>query len=1257
MSDVKWTNEQADAIKIRNSNTLVAAGAGSGKTAVLVERIIRKIIDDKVNIDNMLIVTFTNAAASEMKERIRKRLYEEVSTNKDLQKQILYLNRSSIMTIDAFCKKAVKDYFYKLDIDPNFKIADNTELEIMKLETLEELLEELYESTDENIIEVLDAYSGNKSDDDFISLILQIYRFIQSSPKPLEWLNEKCEMYNVKVDDFSNTIWGNNIIHYTRNLIEEIVEELKNTVDSLLGIAEANNYMLTLQDDILRLEALRKKNFTWDDYYNEFKNIEFSALKRAPKLDEETRDFVKQVRQKMKDQVIDYLRDSIYISSSKEILLDLKKAYKHAQVIKDIITLFDTRFKAKKSEKNILDFSDIEHLCLKLFEENPDVLTDYKNKYSEILIDEYQDSNLMQEYILNMISNGNVFMVGDVKQSIYKFRQARPELFLEKYNSYNKFSSTNYPNNSSTNNNDIKTNNNIQINPLKGVIADRPNNKILLFKNFRSNKNVVDEINFIFKNIMYKETGEIEYTEDEYLKYGSSCYDYKGEEAELHIIEKQIDDDDIDMDLTYDIEENPQIEAKVIAKRIEELVGNFEIYDKDLKQKRKATYKDIVILLRATKDYAQTIIDELSERNIPCYSDNKQGYFENMEVQIMLSLLKIIDNPYQDIPLLAILRSPIGNFTVNELTKIRLYNKKCSFYDAMLIASAQGDEKVKSFINKLNNWREKSRYFVIDELISYLYDETGFYYYVSLLPGGEARQNNLKALLKKATEYEKSSYKGLYNFLVFMDNVKENSGDFDAPSELSEADNVVRIMSIHKSKGLEFPIVILAGTTRKFNKLDFRNKIILHQDLGLGFDIIDMSKRLSYESVPKLALKLQSEKEMLAEEMRILYVALTRAKEKLIITALTSNIESKIKSWSSPLTKYSISTANSFADWICKVVLSTKNDWKVIEWKYNDVLRIDKNNVNKSDKNIKDNTTNENKSDKNNTAENNINEANNISNVINYSNLSDDLKVKSNADTNSNGESTINEDNITFINNRFNWVYPYLLSTKIPAKLSVSELKRLHNFEDYTDDIDLYSSEFNKLNNTSSNSEHDLKSFLQIQKIKDVEIPSFIEDKKESGESYGTLLHSLLEKIDFNDFDIDELLSSIDIEDNIKNKLKTDLEIFKNSDLFSEISNSEIVKREVPFNLSVPAKSIFTYDKQSIEDNIMVQGIIDLYYENEKGITIVDYKTDKINNEEEFKHRYSTQLKYYKLALERITNKKVINTYIFSFNLKKKILL
>ncbi len=879
---MEWTREQKQAIETKNCKLLVAAGAGSGKTAVLVERIINKVINDKIDIDKLLIVTFTNTAASEMRERISDALYDNLEKYPMLNKQILLLNKANIMTIDAFCKKVIKDNFFNIDLDPNFGIADSTENELMKYEALDEVMEELYEE-DTDIIE---KYSDSKSDEKFRQTILNIHNFIQSSPFPYEWLNEKCEMYNINENDFGKTIWGKELIKYARDEIAGSIEELENLADDLQSIDEAKNYLLTIQDDILVLKSLRLNNISWDEFYDDISKVSFTTLKRAPKLDEETAEEVKAIRKKIKNKIQEFLRDEIFISKSKEIFEDIKIIYSNLKKISEIVIRFDKKFKEKKQAKNLIDFSDMEHICLELLNNNDNIAQMYREQFEEILIDEYQDSNMIQEYILNKISKGNIFMVGDVKQSIYRFRQACPELFLEKYNSYSLIDEGN--------NSDCK--------------------KILLFKNFRSNKNIIDQCNFIFKNSMSKDVGEIDYTENEYLKFGAEYYPEKGESAELHIIDKGQDKEDFD----DDIEEKTILEARVVANRIEELVNNFKVYDKKTMQMRKAEYKDIAILLRATRNYADSFVTELSNRNIPVFADVNSGYFDNMEIQIIMSLLKIIDNPYQDIPLIAVLRSNIGNFDVNELTDIRLVNRNCSFFEAMQISAGQGNTKVLNFLDNLSSWREKSKYLKLEDLLYLLYKETGYYDYISLMPNGNIRKANLDLLLTRAEKYDNTSYRGLFNFVNFIDNIKETSGDMESSKSLGDNDNVVRIMSVHKSKGLEFPIVFLSGTTKKFNKRDESNSIIMHQNFGFGADVINLNNRIYYESIPKLAIKQKKHEEALSEEMRILYVALTRAREKLIITALEKNIDKRIDEWSKKQTPYVISKANCFADWIAR---------------------------------------------------------------------------------------------------------------------------------------------------------------------------------------------------------------------------------------------------------------------------------------------------------------------------------------------------
>ena len=609
------------------------------------------------------------------------------------------------------------------------------------------------------------------------------------------------------------------------------------------------------------------------------------------------------------------------------------------------------------------------------------------------------------------------------------------------------------------------------------------------------------------------------------------------------------------------------------------MFGNFEIYDKKTKTMRKAEYRDIVILLRATTNYADSFVAELSARNIPVFADVNSGYFDKMEVQIMMSLLKIIDNPYQDIPLLAVLRSKIGDFEANELTDIRLVDKNCSFFEAMQKNAGNGNEKVKRFLDDLSTWREKSKYLSLGELIWLLYNETGYYNYISLMPNGNIRTKNLDALLEKAEKYDSTSYRGLFNFITFMDNLKETNGDMSSSKSISESDNVVRIMSIHKSKGLEFPIVFLSGAARKFNKRDQRNQIIMHQDMGFGADVINLENRVTYESIPKIALRQKIKEECLSEEMRILYVALTRAREKLIVTVLDNGIQKKMDKWSKKQTPYLVSTASSFADWICGTVLSTTNEWKLLNWSYKDVLML---------KEEEDETTFKRF----------------ISNIENEFKITDEYKT---------------------IENKFSWKYPYSCSTKLPSKITVTELKRLGDelSENLMGDEELAVS------------------------------PVFIDERLEAGTNFGTLLHNVMQRLDFEKLNFDEVLNSV--EEKYRKSVRKYLKQFAKTDLYSEILKAKNIWREMPFNLSMKVGDLYEVDDESKNDDILIQGVIDLYYENEDGLVLVDYKTDHLDSKDEFIKKYKPQLDYYKKALASLTGKNVVKVLIYSFHLDNAI--
>ena len=729
MSKVKWTSEQQDAIYEKNSNILVAAAAGSGKTAVLVERIINKIINEKIDIDKLLVVTFTNAAASEMRERVLDAIYkklEEDSENENLQRQITLLNKASICTIDSFCLEVVRNNFYELDnVSPNFRIADTTEIELLKQEVLEDIFEKKYEEDNDEFIKLIHTYTSYRDDTPLKELVLKINNYIQSNPFPEKWLTDKIEMFNLKDrldEDFANTIWG-------KELLKEIDEELVDILSAFEIISkklrldkELEKYYQTIRNDIDMLENLKRSLNSWDKAYEVNQN-----LWPRQKVESELKDEAKKIRDDGKKKLSKIL-DKILIYNSRQANEDIYDMYSILSKLKNLIFEFNEEFSKRKRNKNIVDFNDIEHFALKILlkEENgkiqvSEVAKRYQEKYLEIAIDEYQDSNLVQEYILSSVSKGNnIFMVGDVKQSIYKFRQAMPELFLNKYHKYKS----------------------------KKDKQKEDDLKIQLFKNFRSRDNVLDFTNIVFQDIMSNDLGDIEYDEKEYLNLGADYPELKQNFAtEIDIIdlkeeEKQenIENDEIFEEKNEEEEErveNIELEARFVANRIKELIEEkFQVWDRKKNQYRNIEYKDIVILLRSTANIAPIYEQKILSLNMPVFSDSSQEYLGSIEIQTIMSLLKIIDNPMQDIPLVTVLRSFIGKFTDDELVQIRLSDKYDNFYvcmqKAMIDVNKELKEKICNFLSNLDKWRDEQEYFSLDELIWKIYIDTGFYNYVRI---------------------------------------------------------------------------------------------------------------------------------------------------------------------------------------------------------------------------------------------------------------------------------------------------------------------------------------------------------------------------------------------------------------------------------------------------------------------------------------------------------------------------------------------
>lgn len=1258
--ETKWTDEQLLAIETRGKNLLVAAAAGSGKTAVLVERIIKIITDDNnpVDIDKLLVVTFTNAAASEMRERIgdtiSKKL-EEMPDSKMLQRQLALLNKSNITTIHSFCLDIIKNNFHLIDLDPGFRIGDETECTLIKQDVLIELFEDKYDKEDEDFLNLIEAYCTNRDDERLKEIVLKLYNFSMSGPWPSVWLREKAQEFNINsLDELEKASWY-------KVLKESLYLDLnnaKNGLDEAIKICEEDSdlapYLLTLKPELNGIEnAINSLNLDLEQIYKAVKDIEFAYRIKTVKKgigDELDKKKVKSLRDDVKKK-INQIKGGVFSISLDETLNGIKNMYPIIKSLTELVIEFSDRYVKKKMERVILDFNDLEHLCLKILtcnDENGEVYASsvaqkFREKFEEVLIDEYQDSNNVQETIISMVSrkdldNPNVFMVGDVKQSIYRFRQAKPELFLEKYNSYSEED-------------------------------NKKNRKIMLYKNFRSREEVIKGVNFIFKSLMSKTVGELDYTDKEALNLGASYDEINKDNVyfqdnefidldkievsgalELHILDKSSDFEDGKNEINdEDDKENDNeedlsavaIEARIIAKRIKELINPsdgkcFMVFDKNLNRYRKITYKDIVILLRSTKNWADTIVEELSFGGIPVYADINTGYFQTIEIRTIMSLLHIIDNPMQDIYTIASMRSPIFAFTSEELADIRILNRDNYFYlNVKDIAEDVYDERINKslkdkcvyFIEKIGSWREKSLYMPIDEFLWYLYSDTSYYGYVGAMVNGIQRQANLRILFQRAKQYEQTSFKGLFNFINFINKLRKSSEDLGTAKILGENEDVVRIMSIHKSKGLEFPVVFLSGCGKQFNLRDINDSLLFHEELGIGADCIDIKKRIRYTTLQKYAIKKKFELETLSEEMRILYVALTRAKEKLIITGSSYNLQKDIDACYKAGVKgfnkvipSELLKQKSYLKWIMTALIKHKDG---------DILRQGKNEFVEISDDLSSWKINFHK--KSDFGVENVEDSIEKKNIsilsLNYSNFEVDEEIRK----------------------RLEFRYKYRDVCSVPSNISVSDIKKAEEeiFEPQAEN--LFSEEKNRKK------------------------PRFImEEKGLSKAEKGTAMHFVMQKLDLNKVN---LLN--EIKEQIKNMFEKGLitkdeeesiNIFKIQKFFKSNLGQRLLKaykenkqvfRELPFITEIPVKRIEKdlIDKIFNNEKLRLQGIIDCFFEEDDGIVLLDYKTDYVENgkEKEILDKYRVQIDLYTETLERVIGKKVKERYLYLFGIDKEV--
>ena len=1229
MMETKWTKEQELVINLRDRNILVSAAAGSGKTAVLVERIIQIISDDKrpVDIDKLLVVTFTKAAAAEMKSRVSnaiENMLMENPSNEHLQRQATLLHNAQITTIDSFCQNIIRNYFHVIDLDPSFRVADENELAIMKSDIMEELLEQRYADSKENknqtFLDFTESFSPGRTDSVIEKLVLRLFDVSMSYPWQEEWLDSCLNMYgSTSLAELEETVWMKELVKYISDTLNDYMKMAQSALEICNSSGGPANYCDAIQSDINQINVLMSYN-SYEGYYQGF--IKLNPARLSAKKDEnvikEKREAVKSIRNSYQKNGLQTLKKNFFYQPPEEMLADIMAMHPLVKELINLVKDFSVLFAEKKREEGVLDFADMEHFALNILvnknngKTSPsEVALELQEYYEEIMTDEYQDSNFVQELILTSLcrapeSKPYLFMVGDVKQSIYQFRLARPDLFMQKYNSY--------------------------------TVGMGPYQRIDLHMNFRSRKIVIDSANYIFEEIMKECLGGINYDDDAKLILGKKYEDTDlkiSEKTDVFLIEQKSEDDEVI--------EKRMLEAGAIGKSIREMVqGSNPLYINGKEGYRRTEYRDIVILLRSVSGWSEEFIETLTDMGIPAYSDTKTGYFSAIEVCTVLDFLRIIDNPRQDIPLVAVLRSVIVNLTDEELAYIAAVPRTLSYMDQVLlfikmygedksikdldkyitkmpISDEEGKklaQKLQNFCNMLSNYQDMSKYLSVYEILQCIYKETGYYDIMSAMPAGEKRAANLDILLQKSIEFTENGHRGIFGFTHYIERLNKSDIDFGEASISNENTNAVRIMSIHKSKGLQFPVVFVAGMGKQFNLQDARRSTIIDADYGIGADYINLDIRIKQPVLMKRFMANQIKKSTLSEEIRILYVALTRAEEKLIITGTAANIDKKIEKWKSKGKTHnmtSLLSAQTYFDWIMPVLLCDKNAdnlFDIIKIQQSDIVTEEKQELEK--------------------------------NIVNY-NLLKNWDIK----------KIYDKDMLSAIKEQLEYKYPYSSEQKLSVKVSVTEMKRMA---------------LKKANILADEKEDEHK----IDKADYYVAPkaSFIKDKgKIQGAQKGTLYHLVMEHLPYenlnDNFDFDKFILSMcdsgymtKAEAAVIDKKK--FKKFIGSNICKRMCKAQSegkLKREQPFIIGLPVAEVYESVSDDSTEIVLMQGIIDAFFEEDGQIVLVDYKTDfvKRGNSSELVQKYGKQLEYYTRALENITRKKVKEKIIYSFSLETEV--
>lgn len=1289
---VSWTTEQQQVIDLRNRNILVSAAAGSGKTAVLVERIV-KIITDKnhpVDIDHLLIVTFTNAAAAEMRERIGnaiEKALDEQPGNEHLLRQLTLIHNAQITTIDSFCLYVVRNHFHEIDLEPNFRIGDEGELKLLREDVLGRVLEQNYEEPSEAFSDFVEGYASGRTDAALNEMILQLYEFSRSYPWPEKWLDSFVGIYRIENrEELDRAEW---LAPLTENICF-VLKDCEQLLKQALAITQQDDgpdmYEKAVQSDLEKYESLSKLT-SFCELYGALSDIKYDRLasSRGFEGDPDKLELVKSLREQAKD-VVKKICKQYFFCSPEMMIEQLERTEPMLEEVVRLTKQFADEFAAAKRRKNLVDFHDVEHFALQILvdeetEKAKKTAEEFRDTFEEIMIDEYQDSNEVQETLLRSISReergeNNIFMVGDVKQSIYRFRLARPELFMKKYDSYS--------------------------------LEESTTQRIDLHKNFRSREEVLTCTNDIFYKIMVRSLGNVEYDAEAALYPGAS-YPVSADFTPEILLADSNDELLEDTELT----DKKTLEAKIVAEEIKHLMKTQPVTDKAAGTLRAARYSDIVILLRSLSGWADSLVEVLNENGIPAHTVSSTGYFSTVEVQTVLSMLRLLDNPRQDIPMAAVLRSPMAGLTDEELAVLRLEDGSVPFHEAVLelaeglyeedgqkeISDSEADSeadqkqgrnadgkkeddiettahrKLLKFYKKYRQLRQLVPDTPIHELIEIILRETGYGHYVAAMPAGNRRTANLNMLLEKAAAYEKTSYKGLFHFVRYIDELQKYDVDFGEADMVGENEDVVRIMSIHKSKGLEFPIVIVSGMGKNFNKQDTRSKMVLHPELGIGLDYMDGKLRIKSPTIAKKAIAKQIDLENLGEELRVLYVALTRAKEKLILTGTLKDAPEKLEFFRQQAALYAHSSdttaipyltresAAGYLDWILPAVLSYGDKYPVRIVEAAELV---------------------------------------LDEVENQLEQNEDLTERI-------GEIKAADPQLVGqLKQRFSQRYPYQVDVLRKNKYSVSELKHRAMREKFEAEQEETIPAFLEEPVTPT-----IPLFIQRQGSVEQEAQNKAQDAGQEAESKaeqkiksntanrgalrGTAVHRVMECYDFaSEKSVHEQMEAMEKEE----KITADMRALVKEQIVADFVSSETGRRmalaqcggalyrEKPFVMGFTEEEMERYGfgagaqmieneaqtenaQQEImsenvsqenhmheEDLTLIQGIIDVFWIEDDGITVLDYKTDRVDTVQELIDRYATQLKLYADALERVfaTRKlKVKEILIYSFRLEKLI--